>query len=87
MFRPSSLLPRPSSLVLRHSNLPPGSSVLTPNFDSVIQFSLTGELLQDLWKPNPDKPELNIDPPKAERFMDVARAAQALAPHVAPSFF
>jgi hypothetical protein len=28
---------------------------------------------------------LNIDPPAAEIFVDVARAAQALAPRVAPS--
>jgi hypothetical protein len=29
---------------------------------------------------------VNIDPPKAERFVEVARAAQALAPRVALSF-
>jgi len=34
----------------------------------------------------PDEQELKIDPPEAERFVEVARAAQALAPRVAPSF-
>ena len=38
--------------------------------------------------PNPDKPGLNIDPPKAERMkiFGIARAAQALAPRVALPF-
>jgi hypothetical protein len=30
---------------------------------------------------------MNIDPPEAEIFVDVARAAQALAPRVALPFF
>jgi hypothetical protein len=30
---------------------------------------------------------MTIDPPPAERIMDVARAAQALAPRVALSFY
>jgi len=34
-------------------------------------------------RPNPDKPELKIE---NCRFVDVARAAQALAPRVVPSF-
>jgi hypothetical protein len=34
-----------------------------------------------VWAPNPGKPELKI-----EDLVDVARAAQALAPRVAPSF-
>jgi hypothetical protein len=39
-------------------------------------------------QPNPDEPELKIEdcPPAAEIFVDVARAAQAIATRVAPSF-